>query len=160
VAGVVVYVLVVRLLMLRRNTRGYRELYPRWLDLEKYVYRAVFYTAVPFVLGIISRILDSVVDILVVLLKRTVYSERALPYELPEGNHIGHSIGRSMERLSMVWCSIRKKEYKPRHYEHKIAIVGEDLFENVRIIERSLSFGLLMFCLGLGLTMVYLLVVN
>jgi hydrogenase-4 component B len=160
VAGVVVYVLVVRLLMLRRNTRGYRELYPRWLDLEKYVYRAVFYTAVPFVLGIISRILDSVVDILVVLLRRTVYSERALPYELPEGNHIGHSIGRSMERLSMVWCSIRKKEYKPRHYEHKIAIVGEDLFENVRIIERSLSFGLLMFCLGLGLTMVYLLVVN
>jgi hydrogenase-4 component B len=159
VAGAVVYVLVVRGIMLRKK-KGYREIYPKWLDMEKYVYRAVFYTAVPFLLGIISRILDSVVDILVVVLRKTAYSDRALPYELPEGNYVGHSIGRSMERFNMLWCSIRGKEYTPKHYEHKIAIIGEDLFENIRIIERSLSFGLLMFCLGLGLTMMYLLMVN
>ena len=55
---------------------------------------------------------------------------------------------------------IARKEYEPKHYEHKLAIKSTDIFENFRIIERSLSFGLFMFCVGLGLTMIYLLVVN
>jgi hydrogenase-4 component B len=160
VVGAVVYVLVVRLWMLHKKEVGYREIYPKWLDMEKYIYRAVFYTAVPFVLGIISRILDSVVDIVVVFLRHTVYCDRELPYELPEGNHLGHDIGRSMERIYKLYCGIVKKEYKPKNYEHKIAIIGEDLFENMMIIERSLSFGLFMFCVGLGLTLMYLLMVN
>jgi hydrogenase-4 component B len=160
VVGAVVYVLVVRLWMLHKKEVGYREIYPKWLDMEKYIYRAVFYTAVPFALGIISRILDSVVDIVVVFLRHTVYCDRELPYELPEGNHLGHDIGRSMERIYKLYCGIVKKEYKPKNYEHKIAIIGEDLFENMMIIERSLSFGLFMFCVGLGLTLMYLLMVN
>lgn len=158
--GAAVYVLVVRLWMLRRKTDGYREVFPAWMNMEKYLYRAVFYTAVPFVLGIISRILDSIVDTLVVLLRRTVYCDRALPYELPEGNRVTHRIGCSMERIRMVYCMIARKEYEPKHYEHKLAIKSTDIFENFRIIERSLSFGLFMFCVGLGLTMIYLLVVN
>ena len=66
-----------RFMMLRglsAGYKGYRDIFPSWLNMEKYVYRAVLYTAVPFVLGIISRILDSIVDILVVILRKTVYS--------------------------------------------------------------------------------------
>lgn len=158
--GIAVYFLIVRLLMLHKKEKGYRELFPSWLNMEKYLYRAVFYTAVPFLLGIISRILDSIVDILVVVLRRTVYSDRALPYELPEGNRVTHRIGYSMERIRMFYCMAAKKEYEPKNYEHKLAIKSTDFFENFRIIECSLSFGLFMFCMGLGLTMVYLLVVN
>lgn len=65
-----------------------------------------------------------------------------------------------MERIRMVYCMIARKEYESKHYEHKLAIKSTDIFENFRIIERSLSFGLFMFCVGLGLTMIYLLVVN
>lgn len=158
--GAAVYVLVVRLLMLRKKEKGYHEVFPSWINMEKYLYRAVFYTAVPFVLGIISRVLDSIVDILVVVLRKTVYSDRALPYELPEGNRVTHRIGYSMERIRMFYCMAAKKEYEPKNYEHKLAIKSTDIFENFRIIERSLSFGLFMFCVGLGLTMIYLLMVN
>ena len=164
--GVVVYFLVVRILMLRgvalkKKEEGYRDLFPAWLDLEKYVYRAVFYRAVPFVLGVISRILDSIVDIVVVILRRTVYSDRALPYELPEGNRVTHRIGYSMERVRLLYYAVmRKEDYEPKNYEHRLAMKGTDFFENFRIIERSLSFGLFMFCVGLGLTMIYLLMVN
>ncbi|MDE6621797.1 MAG: complex I subunit 5 family protein [Lachnospiraceae bacterium] len=164
--GVVVYFVVVRLMMLRgisphKKTGGYHDIFPRWINLERYVYRAVLYTAVPFVLGIISRILDSVVDIVVILLRRTVYRDRALPYELPEGNRVTHRIGYTMERVRLLYYAVMRKEgYKPKHYEHKLALRGTDFFENFRIIERSLSFGLFMFCVGLGLTMIYLLVVN
>lgn len=164
-AGVIVYFLVVRIMMLRgissdKREEGYREIFPAWLNMERYVYRAVFYTAVPFVLGIISRILDSVVDTVVVILRKTVYSDRALPYELPEGNRVTHRIGYTMERVRHIYYAVMKKDYEPKNYEHKLAMKGTDLFENLRIIERSLSFGLFMFCVGLGLTMIYLLVVN
>lgn len=164
--GVVVYFLVVRMMMLRgvfsqKKEEGYRDIFPKWLNMEKYVYRAVFYTAVPFVLGIISRILDSIVDTAVVILRKTVYSDRALPYELPEGNRVTHRIGYTMERVRLLYYAVMRKEgYEPKNYEHKLAMKGTDIFENFRIIERSLSFGLFMFCVGLGLTMIYLLVVN
>ncbi len=164
--GAAVYFIVVRLLMLRgisseRKAEGYHDIFPAWIDMEKYVYRAVFYTAVPFVLGIISRILDSIVDTAVVLLRKTLYRDRPLPYELPEGNRVTHRIGSGMERVRLLYYAIMQKEgYEPKNYEHKLAMKGTDLFENLRIIERSLSFGLFMFCMGLGLTMIYLLLVN
>lgn len=166
IVGAAVYFLVVRIMILRgvfvkNKEGGYRDVFPSWLNLEKYVYRAVFYTAVPFVLGIISRILDSIVDTAVVILRKTVYSDRALPYELPEGNRVTHRIGYTMERVRLLYYAVMRKEgYEPKNYEHKLAMKGTDIFENLRIIERSLSFGLFMFCVGLGLTMMYLLMVN
>lgn len=165
-AGAVIYLLVVRFwmqgrLFSNRHDKGYRELFPAWLNPEKYVYRAVLYTAVPFVLGIAARILDSMVDTAVVILRRTIYRDRALPYELPEGNWATHSIGCSMERVRLLYYAVMRKEgYAPKNYAHKLALKSTDIFENFHIIERSLSFGLFMFCVGLGLTMIYLLVVN
>ncbi|MDE7206273.1 MAG: complex I subunit 5 family protein, partial [Lachnospiraceae bacterium] len=158
--AVVVYLLVVRFLMLRRKEEGYREIFPSWLDLEKYVYRDVFYRFFAFLLGIIARILDSIVDSIVVFLRKTVYKDRPLPYTLPEGNRVTHLLGRGMENAYRIYCAARKKEYRAKRYEHKLALRSMDLFENMRIIERSLSFGLFMFCVGLGLTMIYLLLVN
>lgn len=158
--AVVVYLLVVRFLMLRRKNEGYHEIFPAWLDLEKYVYRDVFYRFFAFLLGIIARILDSIVDSIVVFLRKTVYKDRPLPYTLPEGNRATHLLGRGMENAYRIYCAARKKEYRAKRYEHKLALRSMDLFENMRIIERSLSFGLFMFCVGLGLTMIYLLLVN
>ncbi len=158
--AVVVYLLVVRFLMLRRKNEGYHEIFPAWLDLEKYVYRDVFYRFFAFLLGIIARILDSIVDSIVVFLRKTVYKDRPLPYTLPEGNRATHLLGKGMENVYRIYCAARKKEYRAKRYEHKLALRSMDLFENMRIIERSLSFGLFMFCVGLGLTMIYLLLVN
>ncbi len=166
IVGAIVYLLIVRFWMLgkffsNKHENGYRELFPTWLNVEKYVYRAVFYRAVPFVLGIVARILDSIVDTIVVLLRKTTYRDRALPYELPEGNYITHTIGISMERVRLLYYAVMRKEgYTPKNYAHKFAMKNIDLFENFHIIERSLSFGLFMFCVGLVLTMIYLLVVN
>ena len=53
--GAAVYLLVVRLCMLWRKEEGYRSIFPAWLDMEKYVYRTVFFRAVPFVLGIFFK---------------------------------------------------------------------------------------------------------
>ena len=56
IVGAAVYFLVVRIMILRgvfvkNKEGGYRDVFPSWLNLEKYVYRAVLYTAVSFVIG-------------------------------------------------------------------------------------------------------------
>lgn len=158
--GIVIYAVIVRLVVFDRKEGHYRDIFPRWLDMERYVYRACVYRAIPFLLGIASRILDSFIDSIVLLLKKTIYRERALPYELPEGNRITHSVGAGMENIRKIYYKIGKKEYEPKDYEHKLALKNTDFFESLRIIERSLSFGLFMFCVGLMLTMIYLLAVN
>lgn len=158
--GAIVYLVLVRVLMVDKKTKSYADPFPKWINLEKYVYRAFLYTAIPFILGIISRILDSLVDTVVVILRKTIYSDRALPYELPEGNYVIHKTSSVLEGLNKLYCMITNKEYEPKNYEHKMALKHTETFENAKIIERSMSFGLFMFCLGLALTMIYLLIVN
>lgn len=160
IVGLLAYIALVRIMMLKTKDMRYREIFPSWLDMEKYVYRAVFYGFVPFVLSIISRVLDSAADMAVVLLRKTILRDRPLPYELPEGNQVTHFVGKNMELASKAYCAASNKEYKPGDYEHKLALKNMDIFENLRIIERSLSFGFFMFCVGLLLIMVYLLAVN
>lgn len=159
-AGIVLYIIIVRMITLRNGKRKYADLFPKWVDMERFVYKAFIYRALTFTLCIISRILDSIVDIIIVFLRKTIYRERAIPYELPEGNYFTYKIGTWMEKTYKVYCGFTKKEYVKKNYEHKAALKNTDLFENFRIIERSLSFGLFMFCVGLGLTLIYLLVVN
>lgn len=158
--GIAIYLLIIRLIMYRRKGAEYKDIWPKWIDLEKYVYRALFYKAFAFILGIISRILDSIVDTVIILLRKSVFKDLGIPYELPEGNKATHIIGASMENVRRVRYAFSKKEYEKKDYEHKLALKRTDIIENTRIIERSLSFGLFMFCIGLTLTLVYLLLVN
>lgn len=165
VVGAAVYLVIVRALMLRRQDsskkyKTYCDPWPVWLDMEKYIYRAVFYKAIPFVICVFSRILDSITDWLVILLRRTVYKERPLPHEWPEGNWMTRLFGALMEHGQKIYCIFKGKKYEKQQYAHKAALQQAELVEDMRIIERSLSFGLFMFCVGLGLTMMYLLIIN
>ena len=43
-------------------------------------------------------------------------------------------------------------------YEHKSVMVYEKIDESIKIITRSMSFGLIIFCIGLLLTVAYILI--
>ena len=43
-----------------------------------------------------------------------------------------------------------------RDYVHLAAVKSEEFRETNHIIQRSLSFGLLLFCIGLALTLLYI----
>lgn len=149
--GALVYDLFVRKL----NT----DCWPKWLDLERMLYRPVLLTALPAVLGVMSRILDCFVDAWVVVLRMSIYRDSNLPCERTEGNFLTAWLGRMMERIQWLenhtW---RKKMPRHREYVHLAAAKYEEIRENSLIIQRSLSFGLLLFCLGLVLTLAYLIV--
>lgn len=160
IVGAAVYLLVVRLMLMRKegSVRIYVNRLPRWLDLENMIYRPVLLRALPFVGGVFCRVLDSAVDSAVVLLRKTVYRDSRLPGELEEGTALTHAAGRIMNGLQKLGNrSIRRKRPGTVDYEHKYAMLYTELSEDGRIIARSLSFGLLLFCVGLLLTVVYLL---
>ena len=160
VIGIVLYFGVIRTLFMKKKESGkkaYVDLWPQWLDLENLVYRPLLLTILPFLFGVLCRILDSLVDGIVVLLRNTIYKDSPLPHELEEGTPTTHLVGSFMD-------TVRGWKYKLAHkelpqgptYEHKLANIHEDLNENVTIIGRSMSFGLLLFCIGLMITVAYM----
>ena len=186
--GAVVYAVVVRLWMMRpvettrtvntvknpedtkestskgqgRNPR--RKYVNRWnsyLDLEDRLYRPLLLQVLPFLCGMVCRVLDSLVDTVVVLLRKTVYRDSKLPQELPEGTaftHLCACIASTFQQIGNL--TYRRK--RPAHvdYDHKFAMIHEEWAENSTMIARSMSFGLLLFCIGLILMIAYLFVMD
>ncbi len=162
VTGAVIYLVIVRLWLMKAEGEGKAKVYVnRWnqyLDLEDLIYRPILLSALPFVFGIICRALDSLVDGIVVLLRKTVYKDSKLPHELEEGTPITHMLGcfvNSLQRMGNA--TIWRKKPKNVDYEHKYAMINEEWSEERTIIGRSLSFGLLLFCVGLIITVIYVL---
>lgn len=158
--GAVIYLAVVRLWMMKKKEgrRVYVNRWHRYLDLENVIYRPVLLKGLPFVFGVLCRALDSMVDFVVVLLRKTVYKDSKLPHELEEGTRITYAMGclaNGFERGANA--TIWRKHPRNVDYVHKYALVYEEMSEEGTIIGRSLSFGLLLFCIGLIITVVYLL---
>lgn len=158
--AVVMYLLVVKGLMLHKKEKGYHNPIPNWVSMEVYLYRDVMFRFIPFLLCVMARVLDCIVDSLVVILRKTVYRDRALPYELPEGNLFTHRLAQMVTVIHKAQERFAHKPKSNRNYEHEIALKNTELVEDMKIVERSLSFGLFMFCLGLTLTLIYLFAVN
>lgn len=158
--GAVLYLCIRKCLMAeKQGSLEYKDAWPKWLDLENLLYRPILLKVMPFVCGILCRVLDSLVDGVILLLRKTVYRDRKLPHELVEGSEFTHILGmildwgrrcrRRILRQPMPECEIS--------YEHKLALQWEKIKETNTIIRRSLSFGLLLFYVGLVFTLIYVL---
>ncbi|MDE7246709.1 MAG: sodium:proton antiporter, partial [Lachnospiraceae bacterium] len=165
VFGALIYGFIVRPLLMKKNeTDGngdahkiYTNRMPAWMDLENVIYRPLLLQILPFTFGMICRVLDSLVDTIVVTLRKTVYRDEKLPHELPEGNGVTHlcaCVASFFERLGNL--TLHRKKPRKQDYEHKLALIYEEYQENSMMIGRSMSFGLLLFCVGLILTVAYL----
>ena len=177
--GAVLYLIVVRKWMMADGV--YVNRWPNWLDLEEKIYRPLLTKILPGICGYLCGILDGfmgvavkvatglgttiagicniLVDGVVVLLRNTVYRDAADRGELEEGNALTHVIGVSLNALEellnkTIW---RHHEHK-KDLEHWFVLRYDAFKENATVIGRSLSFGLVLFCLGLCVTLIYLLV--
>ena len=159
--GAIIYLVIVRFWMMKKENGSivYINRWNQYLDLENLIYRPILLGALPFVFGVVCRVLDSMIDAVVVFLRKTVYRDSKLPHELAEGTFLTHAGGcfvNGMQRVANA--TVFRKHPKEVDYEHKFALLQEEWSEDTTIIGRSLSFGLLLFCAGLIITVVYLLV--
>ena len=153
--GTAVYLLVIRTALMDQAGR-YINVWPVWLDLENLIYRPVLRLLI-LLAAICCRVLDCLVDFLVVLLRRSIYRDSPLPHELPEGNVLTVAAGKTANVFGWLgnhtW---RRKHPVERDYVHVLAVRYEELKENNMVIGRSLSFALLLLCIGFLLTLFYL----
>jgi len=161
VFGALLYGLIVRPLLMKKSGKGaekyYANCWPVWLDLENLIYRPLLLKVLPFTFGIICRFLDSLVDTVVVALRKTVYRDEKLPHEREEGTMLTHLCACIASFFQWVGnLTIHRKKPAAKDYEHKLALVQEEWSESSMMITRSMSFGLLLFCVGLILTVAYL----
>lgn len=159
--GIALYLVVVRLLLMKK-TEGeweYVNRWPTWLDLENLIYRPILLQALPFVFGVISRVFDSFTDWIVVVLRLTVYKDSPVRGELKEGNiftyYAGSLVSRSVRLLNRVRALFKLPQLPERNYVHEYAVEHDTFKESSFIITRSMSFGLMLFCLGLVITVLY-----
>ena len=177
--GAVLYLTVVRRWMMVNGT--YVNRWPEWLDLEEKFYRPLVLIILPGICGWTCSVLDKIMDVVsailpkvgagiagvldiltdgvVVLLRKTLYRETRYHGELEEGNAMTHVIGVTLNVLEellnrTIW---RHHEHR-KDLEHWLVLKYEGFKESITVIGRSLSFGLVLFCLGLCATLVYLLV--
>lgn len=153
--GIIVYIFLIRKFLMKNNE--YVNVWPKWLDMENLIYRPLLLVFIPIVSRFVCRIFDSGLDMIVLLLRKTIYKDSPLPYILPEGNSFTKKMGAFLNRLQNLGNkTINKTTPKSINYQHTLAMRLDKLNENRYIIARSLSFGLLLVCLGLCATLVYI----
>ncbi|MCM1173772.1 MAG: sodium:proton antiporter [Blautia sp.] len=156
VIGAAVYLFVIRKLLMRGG--NYVDRWPVWLDMEHLLYRPLLLSFLPLVCGIVCRVFDSIVDTTVVVLRKTLYKDSPLPYERWEGSAATEAVGKAVNALQSLRNHLwGRKKQTHRDFVHLTAARVEDFRESFMIIQRSLSFGLLMFGIGLALTLIYIL---
>lgn len=163
IIGIAVYFGFIRTQLMKKDESGnkiYVNIWPDWLDLENMIYRPVLLLVLPAVFGFVCRVLDSFIDFIVVILRKTVYRDSKLPSELEEGSILSYAIGKIYDNFGYVMNRTVWKD-NPREYKdhaHIFALKREEMYEDQSIIIRSMSYALIMFCLGLLITLLYLII--
>jgi len=158
--GVVVYVLVVRgLLMKKENGRKvYVNRIPVWVDLEESVYRPVVLHALPFVLAFFSRICDTLIDGTAGLLRTTVFAPRKRKMSIWVGTKVTHMLGTVMDGVVVLLNKTLFHNHPIKKSFVSVFAVSElEARQTFSLITGSVSFGLLLAAMGLAITLIYLL---
>ena len=153
--GALLYLFFIRKVLIKNNE--YVNLWPTWFDVENKIYRPLLLGFLPFISRLVCRVFDSIVDGIVVLLRKTLYSDAPLPHELPEGNIFTFVAGKLMNAYqALANKTFNKNNPTDKDYVHDLALLSVRVHEERFIITRSLSFGLLLVCIGLCATLVYI----
>lgn len=160
--GITIYFGVIRPLLMKKQADGSRDYVNRWwkyFDLEDYFYRPVLLKFLPTIAAAVCLVVDRFVDGVVVVLRMTLYKDSLIQNERDEGNGVTDALGTFFNKgqavlNKTVWRSLPRMT----DYRHRFALKYAAFKENFGFIERSLSYGLILFCVGLCAVLIYLLV--
>ena len=117
----------------------YKNCIPVWLDLEDGIYRPLCCYLLPLLFEVPCRLADGLV------------SEKFFA-------RIAYYAGSAADCISRIYRRVSKKgEKEGRSYVERFRDGEEKLSRTVRLVTRSVSYGLLLSCIGLLMTMLYLL---
>ncbi|MDD3410142.1 MAG: complex I subunit 5 family protein [Eubacteriales bacterium] len=175
--GAALYLLVVRLWLTRKDGT-YPNRWPAWLDLENSVYRPLlaglsqvgygvswvldhlmdWLTVALNVCGTtVARLLDKPLDAAVCAARETILRPAAPQTPAPVGNRFTCAMGRLFNGVTwLINHTFRRAHPITTDFVTAFAAGAEEMTRQTRRLTRSISFSLLMFCLGLFTTLIYL----
>jgi len=157
---------------------SYPERWPKWLDLENSVYRPAIHLltligggfalacdklmdfAILFANGVggfFARVLNGIGDGLAIIARLTVLRPLHSKAPVPVGNRFTYSLGRMLDSLVDGFNRLFHREKSAVHFESLLSAGQHEANAQFRRFTKSISFGLLMVCIGLIATLVYLL---
>lgn len=103
--GVIVYFLIVRMCLMKRQAgetkRSYINVWPKFLDIERWVYRPGLLKVLPFIGAAAARIVYSVTDTLILGFKRILFYNRPEKFVPPLNNDFGtYNSAQKTKRIS------------------------------------------------------------
>ncbi len=172
--GVILYFLVIRGLLTEPDGEGkrrYADRWPSWLDLENLIYRPILQAALT-VFTFVGRVMDSGVDWLIRIARFTTHKQVPAVREPHDSDLAAHVIGGVIDaaaafRSRLPWKRNTGKaslaagpqgNTAPAREPATARLVNrEEQFKgNLHLIQESFSYGLMLVCVGLCVTLIYL----
>lgn len=129
-----------------------------WCSLERIVYRPVFQIALPFVCGVIFRVLDQLPDAIVAWLRGSIYRDSKQRVWDKVGTPFTYVAGVILDEIVLLLNkTILYRHPIKKSFVNGMAVAKKELQATSDMVAKSVSFGLMLFCIGLCITLVYLL---
>ncbi|MGN0158170.1 MAG: complex I subunit 5 family protein [Brotaphodocola sp.] len=170
-----------------KGEKRYADRWPSWLDLENLVYRPVLQVAFPGIFGavfgfidkyfitvlvkvfmavsaVVCRCMDHSADGFIRLARATTHRQLAEPYQNHDANYMGQVMGRTVDKWRKLKNLLLISGKKKQAGEFKSSIPAfvkkeAECKRLIKLVGESFSYGLMLVCIGLCLTMGYLLIV-
>ena len=184
--GVIVYLAVIRPLLMRteNGVRVYVDRWPAWADVEERLYRPAIaallhwggviamigseqvleerifrpiVAALTIVGSICAKLLGSVTDALAYCIGRTVLAMRRPVDHAHVGNRVTYAVGSVADGVTEgLNRTLWRRNRIHHHFVGRMAGMWDGLMDGVQRITHTMSYGLMLFGLGLCVTLLYL----
>lgn len=163
----------------RAVTVTYVNRFPQWLDMEKIFYRPFLLQIFPKLFGglcafaelltesvsgvffaaakLLCGLFDKLPEMFVIGTRRTVLKPVCELPQLSASQKLCSVIGRFCNGIAAGWRKLFRRNKPSKDYVESVTRGFNDASETVKLISRSLSYGLLAFCIGLLAMLFYLL---
>ena len=185
--GLAVYLLVIRTLLMRKEmgVRVYVNLWPEWFDIEDGVYRPliaklfdlggafaqigneqkleekVYWPALrclSFTGAVVAKAFGDVMDTIALLFTKTVLAMGRYTDKIRVGNFVTDTMGGFADWLAeLLNRTVMRSQPKEHHFTGTMAGLWDGMLHAVRRVTHTMSYGLLLFGLGLCVMIIYLL---
>ena len=159
VIGAATYLLIVQPMLMRKESgaRVYVDRWPARLDLENSVYRPLLALMTVLATGM-TRFVAELPERIIVLMRGNVFRKLQTRKPVPVGNRFTYKLGRMMNSITATLNSTFLQQHPLRtDFEYVLDAAWQAVASGLRRFTASVSFGLLLLCIGLFLTCVYLL---
>lgn len=176
--GLLLYFIVVRRFLMKDGS--YLDRWPKFLDMERFLYIPVLMKGLPLILGTLCRlicdfpdklfaflprffgglfrIICDLPDLLIILLRRTFYRE-VRSHASPIAHHrLAYFLGSLSDRARENVEGVSDDPAKQHETAIAFARNSEAFSRTTRQLFGNLSFSLIMACIGIGLTLVYIII--